>query len=186
MLHRIAVVPALLALFTAPTVAQISLYIPGFDAQPISADVLGVDGQGRTTWALHAGAPTNSDDQVDFVGTATLVEGPNDATLTLVEENITIGYVCALSAGVAKCSGPGENGAIVTETESISFMAVQAGTTVAQSKPTGTGASDSVKASSQTASSGSPTSTSNAGFKGKASGSSLVVGGFMVALMCCL
>lgn len=49
--------------------AQTSLFIPGFDPQPISADILGVDAQGRTTWALHKGAPTDTFDDSGFVGT---------------------------------------------------------------------------------------------------------------------
>lgn len=51
---------------------QTSLIIPGFDAQPFSVDVLGVDSQAsRTTWAVHNG-PTDStflpEDQFPGVG----------------------------------------------------------------------------------------------------------------------
>lgn len=41
--------------------ASISLYIPGFDPQPVSADVVGVDGNGRTTWVLHRGSVDATD-----------------------------------------------------------------------------------------------------------------------------
>lgn len=55
---------------TTGVTAQTSLYIPGFDPQPISADIMGVDSEGRTTWALHKGAATGTtDDGSDFVGT---------------------------------------------------------------------------------------------------------------------
>lgn len=50
--------------------AQTSLFIPGFDPQPISADILGVDSESRTTWALHKGAVTGTfEDDSGFIGT---------------------------------------------------------------------------------------------------------------------
>jgi hypothetical protein len=51
-----------------------SLYIPGFDPQPVSADVIGVGSDGRTTWALHKGKtdPTDTSSYPDFVGTGKL------------------------------------------------------------------------------------------------------------------
>ena len=36
-------------------VAETTLYIPGFDAQAITADIEGVDDQGRTTWRIGPG-----------------------------------------------------------------------------------------------------------------------------------
>lgn len=39
-----------------------SLYVPGLDENaPLSASVLGVDGDGRTTWALFKGQPEATD-----------------------------------------------------------------------------------------------------------------------------
>lgn len=48
--------------------AQTSLYVPGFDPQPLSAKQVGV-ADGRTTWELVAGQPTGTFDNSDFPGT---------------------------------------------------------------------------------------------------------------------
>lgn len=50
-------------------VAQTSLFIPGFDPQPISASVAGVGPDGRTTWVLQPGVKSGSFDDIGFVGT---------------------------------------------------------------------------------------------------------------------
>ena len=42
--------------------AQTALFVPGFDPQPISADVVGVGADGRTTYLLHPGAATGTED----------------------------------------------------------------------------------------------------------------------------
>ena len=49
--------------------ADTSLFIPGFDPQPLSVENLGTDGQGRTTWEILPGTPTGNSDEVAFVGT---------------------------------------------------------------------------------------------------------------------
>ncbi|KAG6873783.1 hypothetical protein C0995_011008 [Termitomyces sp. Mi166 len=128
---------AFLATFIATAVAQTSLYIPGFDPQPISADILGVDGQGRTTWALHQGVLTDTLDDPSFPGTATLVEGANDVSFTYVAPSglFTMGRECSLSDGLAICSAT-FSGELVTETETADFITVQAGTTAPISSPT--------------------------------------------------
>lgn len=46
-----------------------SLYVPGFTAQPMSADVLGVDAEGRTTWALQGEAAQTIGGKAGFPGT---------------------------------------------------------------------------------------------------------------------
>ncbi|KAG5718968.1 hypothetical protein E4T56_gene103, partial [Termitomyces sp. T112] len=108
---------ALLAAFTGTAVAQTSLYIPGFDPQPISADILGVDAQGRTTWALHQGALTDTFEEGSFPGTATLVEGTNDVSMTYVAPS----------------------GLFTMGTEyTVNFIDVQAGTTAVLTSPTAT------------------------------------------------
>ncbi|KAF8969591.1 hypothetical protein BDZ97DRAFT_1754435 [Flammula alnicola] len=55
----------------AQSQSSTALYIPGFDPQPISADVIGVGPDGRTTWALHQGKPdaTDTASYADFIGT---------------------------------------------------------------------------------------------------------------------
>lgn len=40
--------------------AQVTLYIPGTDPEPITADVEGVDDQGRTTWRLAPGVASGT------------------------------------------------------------------------------------------------------------------------------
>ncbi|KZT27903.1 hypothetical protein NEOLEDRAFT_1130398 [Neolentinus lepideus HHB14362 ss-1] len=49
--------------------AQTSLYIPGFDDQPLSASLIGVGSDDRTTWAIMSGAVTGTvDDAFDGTG----------------------------------------------------------------------------------------------------------------------
>ncbi|GLB34597.1 hypothetical protein LshimejAT787_0201620 [Lyophyllum shimeji] len=125
------------AVFAGSVLAQTSLYIPGLDNQPIIADIIGVDGQGRTTWALHQGPLTDGADG-GLPGTATLVEGANDAAFTYVPPGgeFTMGTECSLSGDLAICSAT-VSGQVVTETETASRILVQAGTTAAPSSPTG-------------------------------------------------
>jgi len=40
--------------------AETSLYIPGFDEQPVSVTVLGVGPDSRTTWQIQPGQPTGT------------------------------------------------------------------------------------------------------------------------------
>ncbi|KAG5644044.1 hypothetical protein DXG03_009196 [Asterophora parasitica] len=180
------------AVFAGSALAQTSLFIPGFDPQPISADILGVDGQGRTTWALHQGAVTNSAQEGSFPGTgksnnlvgplATLVEGANDVSFTYVPPNnaFTLGQQCSLSGGLAICSAT-ISGQVVTETETANPILVQVGTTAPLSTATGTAAASTAtgtpsrasesrvsatgpaQTSERTSSAASPTKTSNKG-----------------------
>ncbi|KZT54172.1 hypothetical protein CALCODRAFT_485767 [Calocera cornea HHB12733] len=50
----------LLLALLAQTRAQLSLYIPDTDPQPLSAVELGVGNDGRTTWEILPGEPTGS------------------------------------------------------------------------------------------------------------------------------
>ncbi|KAG6829584.1 hypothetical protein H0H87_010825, partial [Tephrocybe sp. NHM501043] len=117
-------------------IAQTSLYIPGLDPQPLIADILGIDGQGRTTWAVHQ-APLTAVEEGGLPGTATLVEGPNDASFTYVPpgREFTLGQECALSGGLAICSGTVDD-QLVTATETADYLVVQAGTTATSNAPT--------------------------------------------------
>jgi hypothetical protein len=67
----------------ALALSQTSLFIPGFDPQPLSADILGVDAQGRTTWAVHAGSPTDTFNDSPFPGTGTWSNHQKDACIKL-------------------------------------------------------------------------------------------------------
>jgi len=161
MLHRDINLPVLV-LFAASVLAQTSLFIPGFDPQPLSADILGVDVQGRTTWALHAGSPTDTFSNAEFIGTATLVEGPNDASLTYVAPaaQFTIGIDCTLSDTLAVCSAT-SGGTVATATETVTRFAVQGGTT-APLTSTGSTTPQSSQPSQTSLKTATPSSTSNA------------------------
>ncbi|KAG6876179.1 hypothetical protein C0992_000560 [Termitomyces sp. T32_za158] len=158
-------------------VAQTSLFIPGFDPQPISADILGVDAQGRTTWALHQGALTDTFEEPSFPGTATLVEGANDAFFTYADPSglFTVGTECTLSGGLAICSAT-VSGEPATESDTANFINVQVGTTAVLTSPivtvptatsnvspqSSSETDTSAQTSKNTASTPSPTQSSNA------------------------
>jgi hypothetical protein len=55
---------------------DVSLFIPDFDPQPLSAGNLGTDGQGRTTWEIVPGSLTGTFTEHDFTGTGTLLFPP--------------------------------------------------------------------------------------------------------------
>ncbi|KAI0262043.1 hypothetical protein BC834DRAFT_892776 [Gloeopeniophorella convolvens] len=99
----LAVLPLLVQLVRADT----SLFIPGFDPQPLSVGNLGTDGQGRTTWEIVPGSLTGTFDEPAFIGTATLVEGPNDAHLNWInnELSVTLDIQCGIAGGLAACTG---------------------------------------------------------------------------------
>ena len=46
-----------------------SLYIPGFDPQPLSAVPLGVDAEGKTTYEIRPGSLTGTFSESPFFGT---------------------------------------------------------------------------------------------------------------------
>lgn len=50
--------------------AETTLYIPGADEQPMSAQQLGTDNNGRTSWVIRPGTPTGTftDPSVQFTG----------------------------------------------------------------------------------------------------------------------
>ncbi|KAI9455671.1 hypothetical protein BJY52DRAFT_1279071 [Lactarius psammicola] len=120
-----------LVVFVIYVRADTSLFIPGFDPQPLSAGNLGTDGQGRTTWEIVPGSPTGTFDEVAFVGTATLVEGPSDAHLVYnnAQLSATLDIQCGINNGIAACTG--ESGYDVTPfifpTEAAQPFLVQGG-----------------------------------------------------------
>ncbi|KZV70949.1 hypothetical protein PENSPDRAFT_752195 [Peniophora sp. CONT] len=111
MLSFPAVLGAALMLATACPVAfaDVSLIVPGFDEQPLSATELGVNAEGRTTWAIMPGVATNTDEDVGFFGTAILIEGPSDAHLIddVPELTMTLDITCTIANGLADCAGNG-------------------------------------------------------------------------------
>ncbi|KAH6908322.1 hypothetical protein BKA70DRAFT_266810 [Coprinopsis sp. MPI-PUGE-AT-0042] len=114
--------------------AQTSLYIPGFDPQPVSAKVAGVDSDGRTTWLLNKGSPTAGfTPTIDFVGTATLVQGSDGALLAYSNPagDFAIAQQCTFSEQTLAVCTIVAQGATVTQTEVISRIPIQGGETLA-------------------------------------------------------
>jgi len=151
---------------------QSSLYVPGFDAQALSVEVAGV-ADGHTTFIIQP-APDATDSD-GFVGTATLVEGSDYASLTYVAPDpsaaLTIGYACSINSGVAVCSGEAA-GATILETETVSAFGVEGGATETAAGTVATGSSSTLKAgSSSTAKTGSGSSSGTAASTGTSSGS---------------
>jgi len=140
--------------------AQTSLYLPGFDPQGISIQVAGTDSEGRTTYVLSPGQATDSDEDA-FIGTATLVEGPNDVSMTyaIPEATMTLAEYCTFSDGVAYCNAA-LNGVTTSATEAVSDLAVQGGVTVANAGAT------------TSAGSAAPTGATASGFSTARSGAS--------------
>ncbi|KAF9532875.1 hypothetical protein CPB83DRAFT_806489 [Crepidotus variabilis] len=148
------------------------LFIPGFDPQPVSADIIGIGSDGHTTWAIHQGqrTPGDTSSYEDF-GTATLVQGPSDAYLTYVNSaaKVTLAESCTVSdSTLAICAvfGQGLSG---TQTEVYTPIPVQIGLTltgsvtilpVTTTAPGSTSASTSGSISGRSTGSSIPASTS--------------------------
>ncbi|KAH9953667.1 hypothetical protein BGW80DRAFT_1409533 [Lactifluus volemus] len=88
--------------------ADTSLFIPGFDPQPLSVNSLGVV---VPPWEIVQGSPTGTFNQVPFTGTATLVEGPTDAHLAYVnlQQCLTLDLQCGISDSIAACTAADDN-----------------------------------------------------------------------------
>ncbi|TFK72764.1 hypothetical protein BDN72DRAFT_855297 [Pluteus cervinus] len=141
--------------------AQTSLYIPGFDPQPIIATPAGTDDQGHTTWLLSPGPVTDAADS-GFSGTVTLVEGQNFASVGFVNEGVTLDIACTLSGDQATCSQPSQPDAGV-ESDTVSFITVQlaAAATPAPSGSQPAATSKGSTSASVTKSGPSPTTSTN-------------------------
>jgi len=70
--HSVAAILKWFHLPGALAQAQTTLFLPGFDPQPLSVDVAGVDAQGRTTYILQTGALTDTNQDYGFIGTGSL------------------------------------------------------------------------------------------------------------------
>lgn len=108
------------------TAAQTTLYIPGFDPQPITADVLGVGADGQTTWLLGPGVSSGALDDIGLPGPgknqsislsrwpvysqvhapATLIEGPSAAKLVFDSPAASMLFEddCTIVDGIATCT----------------------------------------------------------------------------------
>ncbi|ESK91398.1 hypothetical protein Moror_2745 [Moniliophthora roreri MCA 2997] len=191
-MHRKVTLLVLVAAGLQAANAQTSLYLPGWEEQAISADILGVDDKGRTTWQIQRGASTAADDdESGFHGTFTLVEGSDYVSYTVNDPQLSVsfGYDCSLSGDIAVCSGVVE-GETFTATETVSRFLVQGGTTAAGVTPTAGGGASAPTTSptgAQTSggSASSPTNTSNAASSVKLASSGVIVGavGFLLSIL---
>lgn len=129
-----------------------SLYIPGFDPQPLSVTELGVDTNGHTTWEIQPGQTTGGGD-VGFLGTgtftmllvadklnslfflATLVEGPSDAVISYVQ----VAETCTFSGSLAICDVDA-NGSTFQNIETIQPFVVAGSAGVVTASPSATAA----------------------------------------------
>ncbi|KAH8985095.1 hypothetical protein EDB92DRAFT_2091885 [Lactarius akahatsu] len=143
--------------------ADASIFIPGFDPQPLSAGELGTDGQGRTTWEIVPGTPTGTLDEAAFVGTATLVEGPNDAHLVYnnAQMSVTLDIQCGITSGFAACTGDAGYGVtpFIFPTNAVQPILVQGGGPLTASPATPS--SNSVLSPASTSSTSSASSVPN-------------------------
>ncbi|EMD38146.1 hypothetical protein CERSUDRAFT_82383 [Gelatoporia subvermispora B] len=123
--------------------AQTSLYVPGFDPQPITADLLGVGPDGQTTWLIAPGVSSAGLDDNGFDGPATLIEDSNEAHLIYIDptQGIDMYEDCVISDGIAACTAlnawlnPGPTTETDLFTETASPMEVQGGGATSISTP---------------------------------------------------
>lgn len=117
--------------------AQTSLYIPGFDPQPVTANVLGVGADGLTTWLIAPGVTSGSFDDYGFYGPATLVEGASQANVIYDDPTFQVSLTedCELHGSLAVCTVAGAMGAdssplATIVTEIIDSFEIQGGSTI--------------------------------------------------------
>jgi len=114
-------------------IAETSLYIPGFDPQPVTANELGVGADGATTWLIAPGQPSGTLSDLGFYGPATLVLGPSGANLVYnaPELDVYMSEQCTFDGGLAVCSDlfiqTGFTTMDTVETETVQPFAVQTG-----------------------------------------------------------
>ncbi|KAI8989817.1 hypothetical protein BD414DRAFT_485265 [Trametes punicea] len=151
----------LAALNFSRAAAQTSLYIPGFDPQPITADIEGVDAQGRTTWRIGPGVTSGTFDQdAGIEGSVTLIADATEAQIIWANAaaSMTLSESCAIANGIALCSGfaaAAGTGESFVATETASPFEVQGNT---DAVPTGSATTESVSEPG-TATSGAATET---------------------------
>ncbi|KAH9952160.1 hypothetical protein B0H21DRAFT_716023 [Amylocystis lapponica] len=161
-------------------VADVSLYIPGFDPQPVTANELGVGADGATTWLIAPGEVSGTLSDYGFYAPATLVLGPSDANLVYIDPSysISLSESCIIADGTAACvEAFGETGittVTATNTELAAPFEVQGGGFLANPTPTpsGTDSTPSAGSSSGTPSSGSSSTSAPTGSAGQSSSGS--------------
>ncbi|KAF8838347.1 hypothetical protein BDN67DRAFT_971700 [Paxillus ammoniavirescens] len=113
--------------------ADVSLFMPGFDPQPISVNILGVGADGETTYQVLPGEPTGTWIGQDpaFIGTGILVEGASNAMFSYANAEIALSYVesCTIVNGIATCDNINPGQTTFVDEEVATPMLVQGGGT---------------------------------------------------------
>ncbi|KAF8550462.1 hypothetical protein OG21DRAFT_1499772 [Imleria badia] len=104
--------------------ADISLWLPGFDQSPLSVTVIGVGAGGETTYQMVPGQPTGDEDPQVF-GTAIVVEGPGNMLL----DDGDMFESCALTNGMADCMVVIDDATFYTDYALLTPIVVQGGST---------------------------------------------------------
>ncbi|KAH9917456.1 uncharacterized protein B0H18DRAFT_1034778 [Fomitopsis serialis] len=104
--------------------ALTSLYIPGFDPQPVTANLLGSQ-NGVTSYVIAPGVSSAGMDDHGFEGPATLVVGPSTAAVTYIDEEEGIAFAVCEDVVIEM----GSSGLTMTDTttETVDPFAVQGG-----------------------------------------------------------
>ncbi|KAF9242101.1 hypothetical protein BU15DRAFT_60605 [Melanogaster broomeanus] len=114
--------------------ADMSLYLPGFDPQPISVNIEGVGADGETTYEVVAGQPTGTwiGQPAPFIGTGFLVEGAGNAVFSYANADLSITFIesCTIANGLADCNDIQPDVTTVFVEETAIPMLVQGGTAV--------------------------------------------------------
>ncbi|KAM5532312.1 hypothetical protein V8D89_013991 [Ganoderma adspersum] len=163
-----------IALCASLVVADTTLYIPGFDPQAITANNIGTDASGHTTWVIGPGVTSGTyEDAPGIEHSATLVAGATDAHLVYNDPvaSVSLSEDCAINGGLAVCtvvaSAEGSVQSAV-ETETATGFVVQGAASgptssaSASASATGTGSSSSPTAGSGVKSGASATGSSTA------------------------
>jgi len=113
--------------------ADVSLFLPGFDPQPISVNILGVGADGETTYQVLPGEPTGTWIGQDpaFIGTGILVEGASNAMFSYANAEIALSFVesCTIVNGIATCDNIDPGQTTFVDEEVATPMLVQGGGT---------------------------------------------------------
>ncbi|KAF9653877.1 hypothetical protein BDM02DRAFT_3182321 [Thelephora ganbajun] len=129
-MFRLEVIFVALLLSLSSVIADTSLYIPGFEEQPVSVTVVGLGPDGHTTWRIVPGKPTGNVQPAPFPATATMVQGPSDAVVYASFPGFEVSLTRAINSGLANCVGQiDENSMTITTSfqESVKPYLVQGG-----------------------------------------------------------
>ncbi|PIL24339.1 hypothetical protein GSI_14092 [Ganoderma sinense ZZ0214-1] len=159
---------AAIALFASLAAADTTLYIPGFDPQAITANNVGTDASGHTTWVIGPGVTSGTyEDAPGIEHSATLVAGATDAHLVYNDPvaSVSLSEDCAINGGLAVCTAVAAvEGSVesLVVTETATGFVVQGAASGPTASATGSGSSSSPTAGSGVKSGASATGSSTA------------------------